>query len=67
MPTTEDIKGMIREVLEAIKARLAEIDQEVSMREQEINRLCSEKSELQQLLPSWQAAPSEEVIGPYRS
>ncbi|NIM04479.1 MAG: hypothetical protein GTN65_02410 [Armatimonadetes bacterium] len=50
---------MIREVLEAIKNRLSEIDQEMS-------RLETEKHELQQLLPSWQSAP-EEVVTTYPS
>ncbi|NIM06377.1 MAG: hypothetical protein GTO55_08235 [Armatimonadetes bacterium] len=59
MATTEEIKGMIREVLEAIKNRLSEIDQEMS-------RLETEKNELQQLLPSWQSAP-EEVVTTYPS
>jgi len=54
MPTTEEIKGMIREVLEGIKTRLNEIDQEIT-------RLEAEKSELQQLLPSWQPTRSEPV------
>ena len=47
MPTTDEIKNMIREVLESIKARLEEIDSEMA-------KLEAEKSELQQLLPSWQ-------------
>jgi prefoldin subunit 5 len=59
MATTEEIKGMIREVLEAIKNRLSEIDQEIS-------RLEAERNELQQLLPSWQST-REEVVSAYRS
>jgi hypothetical protein len=54
MPTTEEIKGMIREVLESIKSRLEEIDQDIS-------RLEAERAELQQLLPSWQSARPEPV------
>jgi len=59
MATTEEIKGMIRDVLEAIKARLDEIDQEISQLE-------VEKGELQQLLPSWQSV-RQEPVGSYRS
>jgi prefoldin subunit 5 len=66
MPTTEEIKGMIREVLEALKNRLEEIDQEKSNLEQEMARLDAEKSELQQLLPGWQSARSE-PMGAYRA
>ncbi len=58
MPTTDEIKGMIRDVLEAVKTRLGEIDEEVA-------RLEAEKSELQQLLPSWQPNHSDPV-GMYR-
>jgi|GEM_PF-6981306 len=54
MPTTEEIKGMIREVLESIKSRLEEIDQDIS-------RLEAERAELQQLLPSWQSTRPEPV------
>ena len=57
MASTEEIKGMIRDVLESIKTRLDDIDQEIVQKEQEINQLRNEKNELQQLLPSWQAAP----------
>jgi flagellar motility protein MotE (MotC chaperone) len=59
MATTDEIKGMIREVLEAIKSRLDEIDQDMS-------KLEAERAELQQLLPSWQSTRSE-VIGVYNS
>jgi hypothetical protein len=52
MPTTEEIKSMIRDVLDSIKTRLEEIDGEIS-------KLEAEKSELQQLLPSWQSGRSE--------
>ena len=60
MATTEEIKVMIRDVLEAIKSRLSEIDGE-------INRLEAEKQELQQLLPSWQSAPEETPVESWRS
>jgi len=61
MPTTDEIKNMIREVLESIKTRMEEIDSEIS-------RLEAEKSELQQLLPSWQSghAGQSEPMNVYR-
>jgi hypothetical protein len=54
MPTTDEIKGMIRDVLESIKIRLEEIDRDIT-------KLNTEKRELQQLLPSWQSNRTESV------
>jgi hypothetical protein len=52
MPSTDEIKGMIREVIDSIKTRLDEIDQDIA-------KLEAEKNELQQLLPSWQSGRAE--------
>jgi hypothetical protein len=52
MPTTDEIKGKIREVLDSIKVRLEEIDRDIA-------KLNAEKSELQKLLPSWQSGHAE--------